>query len=95
MTAEEAMILMIGGTGGTPDIIELEKPKKVEYADIDNSTGQITEHYRVGEDDEYEMKVKIYFSNKGTPNEQVTELDFYDKNGNYLDYVSFSGFYVG
>ena len=97
VTAEEAVILMIGGTGGgaLPDIIDLEKPTLVEYKDIDSSTGEIIEHYKVGTDEEYELKIRVSFQNKGTPNEQVTYLYFYDKDGKYLDSISFSGFYVG
>lgn len=97
MTAEEAIILMIGGTGGgaLPDIIELEKPTEVEYRDIDNYNGEIIEHYKVGTDDAYDLKIRVSFSNKGTPNEQVSQLSFYDKDGNYLDSISFSGFYIG
>ena len=97
VTAEEAIILMIGGTGGggLPDIIELEKPEKVEYRDIDNYTGEITEHYKVDTADAYDLKIRVSFSNKGTPNEQVTQLSFYNRDGNYLDNISFSGFYVG
>lgn len=77
------------------DIITLPKPDSVEYADVDNYNGLITEHYNVGKENSYDLKVRVSFSNKGTPNEQITGLSFYDKDGQYTGYISFSGFYVG
>ena len=49
----------------------------------------------MGADDEYTKKIIISFSNKGTVNETVNSLSFYDKNNNYEGSISFSGFYVG
>ena len=92
MTFAEAAGIMIGGGGGTP---ELPKPDQITYQDNGSSSGIITEHYNVGTGNEYTKKIGISFSNKGTPNETVDSLKFYDKDGNYEGSVSFSGFYVG
>lgn len=92
MTFAEAAGIMIGGSGGTS---ELPKPDRITYQDNNSSSGIITEHYNVGTDNEYTKKIGISFSNKGTPNETVDSLNFYDKDGNYEGYISFSGFYVG
>lgn len=64
------------------DIITLPKPDSVEYADVDNYNGLITEHYNVGKENSYDLKVGVSFSNKGTPNEQITGLSFYAKTDN-------------
>lgn len=100
--ATAAGIMMIGQTSSSDSsttsstsVVELPKPDLVEYSDVDNYNGLITEHYNVGKDDAYDLKVGVSFSNKGTPNEQINSLHFYDKNGQYAGYVSFSGFYVG
>ena len=92
MTFAEAAGIMIGGAGGTS---ELPKPDQITYQDNGSSNGIITEHYNVGTGNEYTKKIEISFSNKGTPNETVDSLNFYDKDGNYEGYISFSGFYVG
>ena len=92
MTFAEAAGIMIGGSGGSS---ELPKPDQVTYQDNGRSSGIITEHYNVGTDNEYTKKIGVSFSNKGTPNETVSSLNFYDKDGNYEGYISFSGFYVG
>ena len=92
MTFAEAAGIMIGGSGGTS---ELPKPDRITYQDNNSSSGIITEHYNMGTDNEYTKKIGISFSNKGTPNETVDSLNFYDKDGNYEGYISFSGFYVG
>ena len=92
MTFAEAAGIMIGGSGGAS---ELPKPDRITYQDNNNSSGIITEHYNVGTGNEYTKKIGISFSNKGTPNETVDSLNFYDKDGNYEGYISFSGFYVG
>lgn len=95
MTFAEAAGIMIGGSGGTS---ELPKPDQITYQDAGSSSGSsgiITEHYNVGTDNEYTKKIEISFSNKGTPNETVSSLNFYDKDGNHEGYISFSGFYVG
>lgn len=100
--ATAAGIMMISQTSSSDSsttssisVVELPKPDLVEYSDVDNYNGLITEHYNVGKDDAYDLKVRVSFSNKGTPNEQINSLNFYDKNGQYAGYVSFSGFYVG
>lgn len=93
-TAAALMMKGSGGSGGT-DVVELPKPDTVEYADLGASDGQITEHYNVGKEDEYSLKIRVNFGDKGTPNEQVNNLYFYDKNGYQTDSISFSGFYVG
>lgn len=97
MDFETAAALMMKGSGGGggSDVVELPKPDNVEYADLDGNTGQITEHYNVGKEDEYSLKIRVTFSYKGTPNEQVSSLYFYDKDGSPIDSISFSGFYVG
>ena len=92
MTFAEAAGIMIGGSGG---VSELPKPDHITYQDNGNYYGIITEYYNVGTDNQYTKKIRISFSNKGTPNETVDGLDFYDKDGNYEGYISFSGFYVG
>lgn len=92
MTFAEAAGIMIGGSGGTS---ELPKPDRITYQDNNSSSGIITEHYNVGTGNEYTKRIGISFSNKGTPNETVDSLNFYDKDGNYEGYISFSGFYVG
>ena len=92
MTFAEAAGIMIGGSGGTS---ESPKPDRITYQDNNSSSGIITEHYNVGTGNEYTKKIGISFSNKGTPNETVDSLNFYDKDGNYEGYISFSGFYVG
>lgn len=92
MTFAEAAGIMIGGSGGAS---ELPKPDQITYQDNNSSSGIITEHYNVGTDNEYTKKIGISFSDKGTPNETVNSLNFYDKDGNYEGYISFSGFYVG
>ena len=100
--ATAAGIMMISQTSSSDSsttssisVVELPKPDLVEYSDVDNYNGLITEHYNVGKDDAYDLKVRVSFSNKGTPNEMINSLNFYDKNGQYAGYVSFSGFYVG
>lgn len=92
MTFAEAAGIMIGGPGG---VSELPKPDHINYQDNGSSSGIITEHYNVGTGNQYTKKIRISFSKKGTPNETVNGLDFYDKDGNYEGYISFSGFYVG
>ena len=93
MTFAEAAGIMIGGSGGGTS--ELPKPDRITYQDNNSSSGIITEHYNVGIGNEYTKKIEISFSYKGTPNETVNSLNFYDKDGNYEGYISFSGFYVG
>lgn len=93
MTFEEAAGIMIGGSGGS--VAEPPKPELITYEDVNTSAGMITEHYNVGKDSEYTKKIGILFSNKGSVNEQISALNFLDKNGNVEHYVSFSGFYVG
>ena len=93
MTFAEAAGIMIGGSGGGTS--ELPKPDRITYQDDGSSSGIITEHYNMGTDNEYTKKIEISFSYKGTPNETVNSLNFYDKDGNYEGYISFSGFYVG
>lgn len=92
MTFAEAAGIMIGGDGGAS---ELSKPDQITYQDNGSYNGIITEHYNVGTDNEYTKRIEISFSNKGTPNETVSSLRFYDKDGTYEGYISFSGFYVG
>lgn len=97
MTSEDAMLLMIGGVGGgsLPDVVEGEFPTNVEYKDTSTYYGDIIEHYRVGKEDEFSKRVEVSFSNKGTPNEMVNSLYFYNENDKQVGYISFSGFYVG
>lgn len=92
MTFAEAAGIMIGGGGGTS---ELPKPDQITYQDNGSSSGIITEHYNVGTDNEYMKQIRMSFADKGTPNETVDSLKFYDKDGNYEGSISFSGFYVG
>lgn len=98
VTGEEAAALMLGGSGGSetlPEIVELEKPTLVEYQDVDDYTGKIIEHYKVGTEEEYSLRVDLSFQNKGTPNEQISNLRLYDKDGQAVNNISFSGFYIG
>ena len=92
MTFAEAAGIMIGGSGGAS---ELPKPDRVIYKDLDSYSGEITEYYNIDTSNEYTKKIIVSFSNKGTVNETVNNLSFYDKNNNYEGSISFSGFYVG
>ena len=92
MTFAEAAGIMIGGSGGASELL---KPDQITYQDDGSSSGVITEHYNVGTGNEYTKKIIVSFSNKGTVNEMVNNLSFYDKNNNYEGSISFSGFYVG
>ena len=96
MTVEEALATMIGGgSGSSGNLPDLEKPELVEYVDVDDYNGDIIEHYKVGTDEEYTQRIRVNFSNKGTINEQVYNLRFYDKDDVEINNISFSGFYVG
>lgn len=92
MTFAEAAGIMIGGnSGGT----ESAMPDLITYTDTDSYSGVIIEYYNVGGDNAYTKRINVSFSNKGTVNETVNSLDFYDRNGNSEGSISFSGFYVG
>lgn len=93
MTFAEAAGIMIGGGGES--VSELPKPELITYEDFEDSRGLIIEHYNVGTDSEYTKKIIVVFYDKGTVNEQITSLHFYDKDENYEGSISFSGFYVG
>ena len=100
MTSEEAALLMIGGAGsGSSESSEtegLEMPSRVEYSDVDSSRGMITEYYKEGTDNEYTLKIRVSFSDKGTANEQVTGLEVYYPNGYTVKHsIFFNGFYIG
>lgn len=86
MTFVEAASIMIGG-GTEPQITY---PESITYADDGDYGGILTEHYGDKTKD-----VKIQFVSKGTINEQIAGLTFYDENGDQVGRVSFSGFYVG
>lgn len=94
MTSEEAALLMIGGAGssGTAETTALKMPDVVEYSDALSS---IYEYYNVDTDDAYSLRIRLNFSNKGTQNEMITGLYFYDKKGNQTGSISFNGFYIG
>lgn len=92
MTFAEAAGIMIGGNSGST---EPTMPDLITYTDTDSYSGVIIEHYNVGGSNAYTKRVNVSFSNKGTVNETVNSLHFYDKNGNSEGSISFSGFYVG
>lgn len=94
MTSEEAAILMIGGVGGNSAAPAYRVADKITYKDSGTSGGIIEEEYGTGEDKKT-CQVRITFQNKGTMNEQITGLTFFDENGSQLGNTSFDGFYVG
>ena len=91
MTFAEAAGIMIGGSGGSNN---LRIADNISYTDTGGSGGKITEEYGT-DTNKKTCTVNVSFSNKNTPNEQVTELTFYDENGKSIGNVSFNGFYVG
>lgn len=91
MTFAEAAGIMIGGSG---DSNSLRIADNISYIDAGSSGGRITEEYGTGTNKKT-CTVNVSFSNKNTPNEQVTALTFYDENGKYIGNVSFTGFFVG
>lgn len=93
MTFAEAAGIMIGGGDGS--VSEPPKPELITYEDIEGPRGTIIEHYNVGTDSEYTKKIIVVFNDKGTVNEQIASLHFYDKDGKHEGSISFSGFYVG
>lgn len=85
MTFAEAAGIMIGG---------IRIADNISYTDTGSSSGRITEEYGT-DTNKKTCTVNVSFSNKNTPNEQVTALTFYDENGKSMGNVSFNGFFVG
>lgn len=89
MTSEEAAGILIGGSGETSDS---KKPYKITYNDVSYNSGLLTEYYI----DNTIKKVGIGLAYKGTVNEEVKYLRFYNDDGQSIkEEITFEGFYVG
>lgn len=88
MTYSEAAAIMMSGSGGSMDPII---PDSITYKDTGDSQATLTEKYSDGTT----KKVEVALSNKGTINEQVMGLTFYNTAGEKVKQISFNGFYVG
>ena len=75
-------------SGSPPTLII---PDSITYKDTGDSQATLTEKYSDGTT----KKVEVALSNKGTINEQVTGLTFYNTAGKKVKQISFDGFYVG
>ena len=78
----------MSGSGGSMDPII---PDSITYTDNGDSQATLTEKYSDGTT----KKVEVALSNKGTINEQVMGLTFYNAAGEKVKQISFNGFYVG
>lgn len=78
----------MSGSGGSMDPII---PDSITYKDNGDYQATLTEKYSDGTT----KKVEVALSNKGTINEQVTGLTFYNTAGEKVKQISFNGFYVG
>ena len=78
----------MSGSGGSMDPII---PDSITYTDNGDSQATLTEKYSDGTT----KKVEVALSNKGTINEQVMGLTFYNTAGEKVKQISFNGFYVG
>ena len=88
MTYGEAAAIMMSESGSPPTLII---PDSITYKDTGDSQATLTEKYSDGTT----KKVEVALSNKGTINEQVTGLTFYNTAGKKVKQISFDGFYVG
>ena len=88
MTFAQAAGIMIAGTEGASDPII---PDSITYDDSGDYQATLTEKYSDGTT----KKVEVSLNNKGTINEQVMGLTFYNTAGEKVKQFSFNGFYVG
>lgn len=88
MTYGEAAAIMMRESGGSPEPVI---PDSITYVDSGDYQATLTEKYSDGTT----KKVEVALSNKGTINEQVTGLTFYNTAGEKVKQISFGGFYVG
>lgn len=88
MTYGEAAAIMMNEPGSPSALII---PDSITYKDNGDSQATLTERYSDGTT----KKVEVALSNKGTINEQVMGLTFYNTAGEKVKQISFDGFYVG
>lgn len=88
MTYGEAAAIMMSESGSPSAPII---PDSITYKDTGDYQATLTEKYSDGTT----KKVEVALSNKGTINEQVTGLTFYNTAGEKVKQISFDGFYVG
>lgn len=88
MTFAQAAGIMMAGTGGASNPII---PDSITYEDSGDYQATLTEKYSDGTT----KKVEVALNNKGTINEQVMGLTFYNTAGEKVKQISFVGFYVG
>ena len=88
MTYGEAAAIMMNEPGSPSALII---PDSITYKDSGDYQATLTEKYSDGTT----KKVEVALSNKGTINEQVTGLTFYNTAGEKVKQISFDGFYVG
>ena len=88
MTYSEAAAIMMSESGSPSALII---PDSITYKDTGDHQATLTEKYSDGTT----KKVEVALSNKGTINEQVTGLTFYNTAGEKVKQISFNGFYVG
>lgn len=88
MTYGEAAAIMMSESGSSPALVI---PDSITYKDNGDYRATLTEKYSDGTT----KKVEVALSNKGTINEQVMGLTFYNTAGEKVKQISFYGFYVG
>ena len=88
MTYGEAAAIMTSESGSPSALII---PDSITYKDTGDYQATLTEKYSDGTT----KKVEVALNNKGTINEQVMGLTFYNTAGEKVKQISFDGFYVG
>ena len=88
MTYGEAAAIMMSESGSSSALII---PDSTTYKDTGDFQATLTEKYSDGTT----KKVEVALNNKGTINEQVMGLTFYNTAGEKVKQISFDGFYVG
>ena len=88
MTYGEAAAIMTSESGSPSALII---PDSITYKDTGDYQATLTEKYSDGTT----KKVEVALNNKGTINEQVMGLTFYNTAGEKVKQISFNGFYVG
>lgn len=88
MTYGEAAAIMMSESGSSSALII---PDSITYKDTGDFQATLTEKYSDGTT----KKVEVALNNKGTINEQVMGLTFYNTAGEKVKQISFNGFYVG
>lgn len=88
MTYGEAAAIMMSESSSPSALII---PDSITYKDTGDYQATLTEKYSDGTT----KKVEVALSNKGTINEQVMGLTFYNTAGEKVKQISFDGFYVG